>query len=460
MTISLRGYIFFGSAVQILEDVKSRLLITTPESQMEPSLDVTEGVEEEEDEQGNSNTDEDDHSVDIETAASVSKSFANALRSSKGAPESSSSDPLLKRPRSKDEYTAYSSKKNKPVSLSKVVVTQAADMPASTLEMKMVPIPSAPTPAHANSNFMGLPKSSSTERMFSLTSSPIAQSSSLTHAHLQSVYDLSGVDIVRHSEKWVNKTASSTTSNANSNGTNIRLSPHSILSAPTPTFQPASPKPTHLTGPSMLSLSLSAAKNSEEAKKKDVTVLENVQDVKKSAFPPVRDNSDEPTTTHIQNDKKVERKESWFLEDPTIVLPPSTSSNLHVNDSLYKNPRINDSSSLLAAVWESQVQRRDKDKEMLQSLLSRQDLGSASSYGSNSCTHSPTVGNNAISSSQRTKSRSFSAADPSFKDINSFPSRNSNDHSSSSSSSSNVNAPTNKPKGLATSNSIGFLCPL
>ena len=40
MTISLRGYIFFGSAVQILEDVKSRLLITTPESQMEPSLNV------------------------------------------------------------------------------------------------------------------------------------------------------------------------------------------------------------------------------------------------------------------------------------------------------------------------------------------------------------------------------------------------------------------------------------
>lgn len=440
MTISLRGYIFFGSAVQILEDVKSRLMITTPDSQMEPSLDVTE-----EGGQANSNTDEDE---DIETAASYSKSLVSALRKSKADPESS--DPLLKRPRSKDESTGYSSKKNKPAVISfptKVVVTQAGDAPSSTLELKMVPIPSAPTPAHTNSNVIGLPKSSSNERMFSLTSSPIAQSSSLTHAHLQSVYDLSEMDIVRHNEKWVNKTATTTTSNTNNNGTSIRLSPHSILAASATTFQPTSPKPVHLAGPSMLSLSLSAAKKAEETKKKDVTILENTLDTRKSAFPPMKGNSDEPV--HTQNEKKVERKESWFLEDPPNVLPPSNSS-LNANDSLYKNPLINDSSSLLAVVWESQVQRRDKDKEMLQSLLSRQDMGSISSYGSVSCNHSPTVSNSNISSSQRAKSRSFSAADPSFKDINSFPPRNSNDSSSNNSNSNSANAPAHKPKGLAT----------
>ena len=440
MTISLRGYIFFGSAVQILEDVKSRLLITTPESQMEPSLNVSEG------EQVASNTDEDD---DIETAASLSsraantKSFSHAMRGSKAANESS--DPLLKKP-SGDEHASHSLKKKKPALLSfpvKVAVSQQTT--DSTLELKMVPIPSNPTPAHANSNAVGLPRSSSNDRVLSLTSSPIAQSSSLTHAHLQSVYDLSEVDIVRHNEKWVNKTTAISYTNASSssttNGTSIRLSPHSILTGAASSFQPTSPKPVHLTGPSMLSLSLSAAKKADEAKKEDVTTHEHLPDAKKKAAPAGRDKSDD--SRNIPNDDKVSRKESWFLEDPINVLPASNSS-LNMHESLYKNPHVSDSSSMLAVIWESQVQRRDKDKEMLQSLLSRQDMGSLSSYGSVNCTHSPSANTSNI----RVKSQSFSAADPSFKDIDSMPLRNSNSNNFNSISNS-MNAPTNRPKGIS-----------
>ena len=420
MTISLRGYIFFGSAVQILEDVKSRLLITTPEAKFEPSLDVREGSSTYPSDVENATT-----SAGTEGNLPPSKSFLDKLgifgkhRSSvevrSMSPSAAEREALL------SVAPSHSHSKENPASNSR------------TLEMKMVPIPGGNNP---NPNSNGLVKIASHEKMFSLNSSPLAHSSSLTHSHLQSVYDLSAADIVRHNAKWISETDNHNddsdlnsnqkgNSHSNSNSTPpIRLNPQSLLTGFTPASPHSPTKQAPLGGPSLLSLSLSAERKKDEQNNHNKH-NNNSSNIRKEKEP----SKDVVEQNHVvfsapfneQTDGAPSRRGSWFIDS----IPPSghdTEVELTQVDSdrdrdgdrpqLYQNAAGKGSSSLLAAVWESQSQRRDKDKEMMQHLLARQEA-SGSSYGSSNSssplTNKKTIG---IRSSSREKSRSFSSADP------------------------------------------------